>query len=678
MDIKLSDVIANLESAQGADQDKRDNAREAETFCEKKNGQWEENVWKRLEGRPRYTFDKVNHIIDLICSSIETKSFGITLSPADIKTDQKLADVVSGIIRQMQYKSKADDIYNRAMRRCIKTGFDAWRVNTRWKKDSFIQEPYLEYIPNAIDRVWFDENSVEPDASDARWCWVLTEMTNDRFKELWPKANISPLGTDREHVEYWYKPEKILVGEYLYKKDKKIKLCMLSNGEVITSENPNYELIKEADPFKSQQRQREEIKCEWYSRKFTASEWLGDAKETVFKSNPVIPVYGNFDVSDGKVIYRGIVERLMDAQRVLNYAASREIEEGALSPRKTYWMTRKMAGGVQDQLNLAKMNTSAAPVHFFDIDPLNPGLVPFQAGSNDINPHLSMLGASMGQHIEAVAGKYGVSLGKNTQLQSGVALDIQNEQASLGDIKWEQVLARAIRRTADVIVEILPEIMDIEQDVQIMSESQNQTIVSVNKRTEEGIENDMANANFSVVVDITEAYNTRQRETVAGFLQVAAIKPEILDTGADILLGNIASPGMAELAARYRLKMVISGQIPPDQLTDEEKDIVAQQAQMPQQPDAMMVAAQAEATKAQADILAQQNKQVELEIQTAKLRQDGYKIGLSEQKQAADIAKTKADTIQSMAKTDQISQQTTKQQIENLEALLPAIDPRLA
>ena len=65
-------------------------------------------------------------------------------------------------------------------------------------------------------------------------------------------------------------------------------------------------------------------------------------------------------------------------------------------------------------------------------------------------------------------------------------------------------------------------------------------------------------------------------------------------------------------------------------MTDEEKQMVQQAQQaaqgQPQQPDPMMVAAQAEQTKAQADVLNAQNNQTSLQIDAEKVRQSGVKL----------------------------------------------------
>ena len=64
-----------------------------------------------------------------------------------------MADIVTGIIRDM-HKSKSQDIYNRAMRRSVKTGLIAGAL-IEVERGRFIQEPSIEYISNSLTSlVW--------------------------------------------------------------------------------------------------------------------------------------------------------------------------------------------------------------------------------------------------------------------------------------------------------------------------------------------------------------------------------------------------------------------------------------------------------------------------------------------------------------------------------------------
>ena len=121
-------------------------------------------------------------------------------------------------------------------------------------------------------------------------------------------------------------------------------------------------------------RERETVKI--MSRMFDGGSWLTEEEETVFSHLPVIPVYGNFEVVEQKVTYSGKLLRMFDPQRALNYAVSRDIEDGAISPSPTVWMTEAMAEGH----DYSTMNVDRAGVRFFNPDDVNPNLTPQYTG----------------------------------------------------------------------------------------------------------------------------------------------------------------------------------------------------------------------------------------------------------------------------------------------------------
>ena len=62
-----------LGDAQSADEDNRDQVREAHHFLDKRDGQWEPDVTQSMTGRPRYTFDMCNPVVDQIAGEMELK-----------------------------------------------------------------------------------------------------------------------------------------------------------------------------------------------------------------------------------------------------------------------------------------------------------------------------------------------------------------------------------------------------------------------------------------------------------------------------------------------------------------------------------------------------------------------------------------------------------------------------
>ena len=66
--------IEQLKKAQEADHDMREQAREAHLFANKRDGQWEPHWWEASDGKPRYSFDMVNPIVDQVHHVLETTS----------------------------------------------------------------------------------------------------------------------------------------------------------------------------------------------------------------------------------------------------------------------------------------------------------------------------------------------------------------------------------------------------------------------------------------------------------------------------------------------------------------------------------------------------------------------------------------------------------------------------
>ena len=118
---------------------------------------------------------------------------------------------------------------------------------------------------------------------------------------------------------------------------------------------------------------------------------------------------------------------------------------------------------------------------------------------------------------------------------------------------------------------------------------------------------------YDVYTSVGPSYRSRQSETVTALTEIGAVDPSVIELGGDILLRNITSPGMDQLAERKRRQLFMAGVIPPDQLTDEEM-AEQQQAQQQEQPeDPMTIAARAEETKAQADLMDAQTKQQQVQ-----------------------------------------------------------------
>ena len=672
----LPSLLRELETVQSNESDEREKSRECQIFVTKKDGQWEEkifNLWRTL-GKPRYTYDRVSPILDGIVGELDQNEFAATVNPAGGEATKENAAVLDSLVRSIQNWSDASHIYKKIARKLTINGFDACRVIHDYQSgDSFDQDLIIKYIPNSIDRVWFDAASEEQDRSDAEWAVVLQALTSDQYSEMWPKGSKQSVNSNREADYYANKRETITVGEVLYKKKTMRTIVQMSNGRVYDKEEST-SIIDELAAIGVtiiKERDREEVKV--WSRYFDGSEWLNDAKETVFSIIPIVPFYHCFEVVEDKLTWRRIVEKLMDAQRIFNYTISRQVEEGALAPRAKIWMTKKQSEGHEAQLG--KMNTSPEPVQFYNPD--EKAQAPYQTQGAQINPSLAQISMDAANNIEAIAGMYGANLAKNPGVQSGVAIELQQAKGDTGNSSFYIDIAKGITYLCKVLIDGAPNVYDANREVLLTNADGSTEMTMLHDRifdddTQQWVEVNNLSGSYAVTCSMGAMFKNRLEQANTMLLELGKVYPDILQGSADIFVNNINAPNMAEVAKRTRADLLKAGRIPEDQMTDEELEKAQLAAQeQGQQPDAMMLAAQAEMGKAQADNKRADNDRMRLDIEMAKLRleeakvmQSGEKNSVAYMEAISKIKNIDAGTMKTVADTYNTDADTQLKQAE--------------
>ena len=687
-------VLNLLSSCQEADHDNREMSREAHLFLDKRDGQWEPYWWEANQNKPRYTFDNVNPIVDQVASEIEQADFDIRVSPAGGNATKDIASTYDGLIRNIENISNAKQVYSQAARGMVTGGFDAWRVSQKFADDnSFDQDIVIEKIGNPVDRVWFDPAAELQDKSDSRYCFVLHPMAVDEYENRWPEGSGESVPDDREGDAYYDKAEAIVVGEFLYMESEDRELVMMSNGQ--THEvNEDFEKIVDdlAMIGVTEVRRRTRKVHKVCSRFFDNKDWLEDDHDTVFNRIPVIPVYGNYKIFEGKTLYWGVVEKLLDPQRVLNYAMSRSIEEGALAPRAKYWMTPTQAAGHEDQLGT--LNTNSDPVQFFNPDPEFPA-IPQQQGGAQVNQGLSMIAQSMQGMINATAGMFAANMGDNPNAQSGVAIRQLQNKGDNGTFKYSRSMEIAIAATGRLIKDAIPKVYDTARTIRVLREDDTYDMADLNQQVIDNATgeivtvNDLSVGSYDVICKAGPSFKNRQEETLEAITSLAQVDPSLMQIAGDLLLQNVNTPAANQIAERKRAQMLQQGLIPQSQMSEEELMAAQQQAQMGQQaPDPAMVLAQAEQLKAEAEMMRSQIEMQKLQNEQMKLQLEAQKLQSQSVGDQADNAidafnaetkrmETQIKAQQANATVDKTSAQAMGEQLDNQKKMSDMMEEQM-
>jgi len=650
-------VLIMVSEAQDAEKDQREQAREAKLFITKRNGQWDSEIYQKLDGRFRGTFDLCTPIVDSITGEISQSDFTIRVSPSGGDSSKETADTLDGLIRNIRNISNAENAFQKAGRNCVIGGFDCIEiVQQHIDGDSWDQDLFIKHVPNAIDSVWFDLASTEQDRSDAQWAVKLIAIPASQYKLDYPDGGNQSISEDKSSNAYQNSADVVIIGQLYYRKPKDIELVLMSDGSVYQDDDDFKQLVDEnaakgitiALDDNGEEKRRTRKSWQVFSRLFDGGDWLAKEEATVFDYVPLVPVFGNYDIVENKTIYSGKIENLYDQQRVLNYALSRDIEDGALSAKAKYWGTAEQIEGYEDTIQTLNTNNDAMQLynHEAEIPP------PFIQGGVQVSQGLQTTVQNMQQMIQGSANSFNAMQGNANPMQSGVAGGQQIEQGQTGNIKWFKSLEVMIGQVGKILIKAIPKVYDATRQVRILQEDGTSSTVVLNqpetdRQTGEVITlNDLSLGDYDAVCEVGKAFNNQQKETAASFLEMAAIDPTIAQNGMDIWLKNQAQPGMDLMAERYREMLFNNDQIPDKQLTDEERQIKAQRQaqaqQQPPQPDPMTMAAQAEMDKAAAANAAVQQKaqqaQQDGQIKMASVQVDQDKINLDREKLQLDVA----------------------------------------
>ena len=637
-------LLVMIKDVQEAEQDSRNAVMEAKLFISERDGQWDPYAVDKMDGRYRGTFDMCTPIVDQIAGEIEQSDFTIRVSPSGGDASKETAKTLDGLIRNIRNISNAESVFQSAGRSNVIGGFDAWEVVQEFiEGDSFDQDLFIRRVPNASTSVWFDPGSVLQDRSDAAWGVKLNAIPVAEYKDMWPEGKMVSVGDNAVNRRNQDKIDSVTVGQIYFRKPRKIEIVLMSDGKVYQVDD-DFEKVQDEFARAGINEVKRRTRDAWrvYSRMFDGDEWLADEEETVFDYVPLIPVYGNFDIVDNKTVYFGKLEKLYDQQRILNYAMSRDIEDGALSPAPAIWMTDEMAEGNDYE----SMNTDRAPVRIFNVDPENPGLTPVPMGGPQASTGLQATIQQSKDMITASGNIFAAQQGNANPNQSGVAGNQQIEQGNIGSIKWFKPLEVAICHTGKILINAIPRVYDSTRQVRILEEDGTSSMVMLNQtifdeQTQTNVTlNDLSLGEYDAVCEVGPAFNNQQKETQEAFLQMASIDPTIAQNGMDVWLKNQKSPGMDLMAERYRAQLIDAGIIPQSQWTDEEtqkfQQAQAEAANQPPQEDPNMVFARAEETKAQAEQMTAQNKQQETQmnaqIKMQELQLEQEKIQLEQQR----------------------------------------------
>ena len=144
----LTEAKKRLQAAWAHDRENRDKALKDLRFLAL--DQWPQSVLdqREMESRPCLTLDHLNQFKNQVVNDIRQAKIALRAVGVDNKSDPDLAELMTGLMRDVQYQSGASHVYAEAANGQVSCGIGHFRFLTAYADDQvFDQELKIECIP---------------------------------------------------------------------------------------------------------------------------------------------------------------------------------------------------------------------------------------------------------------------------------------------------------------------------------------------------------------------------------------------------------------------------------------------------------------------------------------------------------------------------------------------------
>lgn len=582
MDELYHEAMENFTKAVEAESENRQAASEDLRFYA--GVQWPDVLRRarEMQGRPVLTFNRFPALCAQVINEARMGKVSLKVLPVDSGNDVEDAKVREGLIRAIEYQSSAEAVYESALEGAVTTGVGHFRIITDYANaDTFDQDIFIKRIIDPFSVYW-DVAATDYDKRDAKWCFVCSWIDEEEFERRYPKdegnSGFEEFGAGDNH---WAKDGLRRIAEYYYKEVEtgEIWEVRAGNGEtrVIRSEDVGLSKQDLEDNGIEILRTRKVERTKVYRCVLGGGKVLEKAQEIPSQYIPVIPVTGPEVVLDGKRHYWSLIRHSKDAQRLLNYQITTNVEKIALTPKTPTLMTPKQVLGFENYW--AQANQANFSYLLYNPDPEAPGQ-PQRLQAANLNAAEIQLTQQADNELKATTGIFDASLGQPGNEQSGVAIEARQSEGDTSTYTWIDNLHRSIEHCGRIILDMIPRIYDVERTVRIVGKDESDEWVKINEEVIDPLtgqtmtRRNMVDGKYDIQVSVGPHTKTQRQEAQKNLLLLVQAMPQLVPVVADMVVETMDWDKAKDAAERIRMALGIGdgAQTAPPEPTQEEID----------------------------------------------------------------------------------------------------------
>jgi hypothetical protein len=566
--------------------------------------QWPDNIRKQREqdGRPCLTINKLPAFIRQVVNDARQNTPQIKFHAVGDGADQWTAKVLDGLVRNIEVTSNADVAYDTAIENAVTGNVGYWRVTTEYAgDDSFDQDIRIEPIPNSLSVVP-DPHCMDADSANWNDAFVTETYSLDSFKAKWPRAEVASFeGDKRDCPADWLDGDDVMVAEWWKRREVEKVLIKLSNGEVMYEDqlkDPDLAQLLAVNGITEAGRRT--VRAMKVTQHIMNGVEIIETNEWAGKYIPIVPVYGDQIIIDGKRHLKSMIHDAKDAQRSFNYWRTTTTEVAALAPRAP-WVGP--VGSFASDPNWQTANT--ANHAFLEFDPVEGG-PPQRVFASGPDAAAMQEAMSASDDMKSVMGLYDASLGAKSNETSGRAILARQREGDVSTFNFTDNQNRGIRHTGRILADLIPKTYTVERIIRVIHEDGSNENIKVNAPTQPmqaqqqaaqgqqqqtpeqiGMEHiyDLTSGKYDVTCEAGPSYTTQREEAAAQMMNFIQAYPPAAQVIGPMLAKNLDWPGAEEIsqALKALLPPQLQGQNPQLQQAQQEMQQLHQQLLQAQQ-----------------------------------------------------------------------------------------------
>jgi hypothetical protein len=468
---------------------------------------WKPEQKEERKGLPCLSADKIGPACDQVVNAMRQQPPEGRVTPVGEGADKQEAEILQGMLRNIDQDSGADIAHTTAYEHAVKIGIGWWRETFDWESDVtdddslqrvFYQKLVTRRITNPFS-VYCDPAAQEHDRSDMRYLFATEDLDQVAFTDEYPDASTRVTGdfssviSDKEKADWFPNGKSIRVAEYWWVEQQPAEVVlMMSDGRV----------VREAEWRAAQSNIPTDSGAPWEvgrrkirrrvvkMAKLTGVEVLGKVMEWKGKWIPFVPVLGREVLVDGRPSLRGMIRPAMESNLAYDYMLSKLMQAVALAPISDFVA---LAGKVDNHPEWLEANRKPHGILKFDAVELPNGTVdanPPQRVNTEANIVALMQSLQhFDQDTRTALNTWGPQLGEPASSQSGKAIRAIQSQGDNAHFNYSDNLARSIRHATRIRLDLMPHVYSEERMVAITDPDGKVRSVKINaKILQDGIE----------------------------------------------------------------------------------------------------------------------------------------------------------------------------------------------